>query len=262
MYNIAQFDKTQGFNVSERYKAVNTPTLVKSFEANGYEVSKISTAKVRNADKQGYQKHLIRLSHPDLVLNTLADIKPEIVISNSYDGSASFRLMMGVFRIVCANGLVVGSTYESIKVRHVGDALTKVLEAAVNVQKQTERISAQIDNWSRIELTDADQVKFAQKASLILLPQSIDQNVIPLVRAETLLRIHRSDDTKKDLFTVFNRIQENAIRGGLSYVKTNAQGVTRNQTARRINSIDRNLLVNRALWDLATKIEQGELEAA
>jgi hypothetical protein len=262
MSQLQVFDKNQGFGVSERYKAVNTAQLVSQFEAAGYQVSKVSHARVRNVEKQGFQKHLIRLRHPDLKVEALSGIMPEIVVSNSYDGTAAFRLMMGIFRIVCSNGLVVGQTYESIRVVHVGDALTKVLEAAGRVQKQTDRIASQIETWSSIELTDGQMSQFAKAASQILIPSQSDTNVIPLVRHENLLKVRRSEDTGRDLWTVFNRIQENALQGGLSYARVNGQGQVRNLSARRITSIDRNLEVNRALWDLASQVETGLIKAA
>ena len=262
MSQIQVFDKNQGFGVSERYKAINTASLVSQFEAEGYTVSKMTHARVRNVEKQGFQKHLIRLRHPDLTVEALSGITPEIVVSNSYDGTAAFRLMMGIFRIVCSNGLVVGQAYESIRVVHVGDAVRKVLEAAGRIQKQTDRIASQIETWTGLELTDSEMSQFAKEASRILLPSQDDTNVIPLVRHETLLKVRRSEDTGRDLWTVFNRIQENALQGGLSYARLNAQGQVRNNTARRITSIDRNLEVNRALWDLASQFSETKVKAA
>jgi hypothetical protein len=263
MSQIQVFDKNQGFNVSERYKAVNTAQLVSHFENAGYTVASLKTSRVRNAEKQGYQKHLLRLRHPDLTLNALSGLTPEIIVSNSYDGTSAFRLMMGIFRLVCANGLIVGQAYESIRVVHVGDALTKVLDAAHRVQVQTQEIGSQIETWSKIELTDSQIESFARQASKLILPSQDDTNVIPIVRHQDLLRVRRSDDQGRDLWTVFNRIQENALQGGLSYSRVNETGRVRNMTARRIQAIDRSVQVNRSLWDLASQIEtKGLITAA
>jgi hypothetical protein len=40
---------------------------------------------------------------------------------NSVDGSTRFRAMMGWFRFVCSNGLVIGVTQAEIRRRHMGD---------------------------------------------------------------------------------------------------------------------------------------------
>jgi hypothetical protein len=262
MNQVQVFDKNQGFRVSERYKAVNTAQLVSHFENAGYTVASLKTSRVRNIEKQGYQKHLLRLRHPDLTLNALSGITPEIIVSNSYDGTSAFRLMMGVFRLVCSNGLIVGQTYESVRVVHVGDALNKVLNAAHRVQEQTEKIGHQIQAWSELELSDSQIESFAKHASKLILPDQDDANVIPIVRHQDLLRVRRSDDQGRDLWTVFNRIQENVLQGGLSYIRVSETGRVRNMTARRIQSIDRSIEVNRALWDLASQIETSGLITA
>lgn len=255
MSTLQIFDKNEGFEVSNRYKAVNTAQLVAHFEGAGYQVASIKTSRVRNAEKQGYQKHLLRLRHPDLTLNALSGLTPEVIVSNSYDGTSAFRLMMGIFRLVCSNGLVVGQAYESMRVVHIGDALTKVLDAAHRIQVQTASIGHQINAWSQIELSDSQMQSFAKEASKLILPVQEDSNLILLVRSDSLLRVRRSDDQGRDLWTVFNRIQENALQGGLSYTRINDQGRARNMTARRIQAIDRSVQVNRALWDLASRIE-------
>lgn len=40
---------------------------------------------------------------------------------NSVDGSTRFRVLVGWFRFVCSNGLVVGVTQSDVKRRHIGD---------------------------------------------------------------------------------------------------------------------------------------------
>ncbi len=40
---------------------------------------------------------------------------------NSVDGSTRFRALMGWFRFVCSNGLIIGVTSSDIRRRHVGD---------------------------------------------------------------------------------------------------------------------------------------------
>jgi len=40
---------------------------------------------------------------------------------NSVDGSTRFRALMGWFRLVCSNGLVIGVTRSDVRRRHVGD---------------------------------------------------------------------------------------------------------------------------------------------
>lgn len=252
MSNLIQFDKQAGFNVSDKYKVINTKDLVTQFEAQGYQVAELKSASVRNVAKQGYQKHVIRMRHPNLALS-ISGLTPEVVVSNSYDGSSAYRIMMGIFRQVCSNGLIVGQAYESFNVRHVGrNTLDSVLNSAERIQKQTQAIASQIENWSGIQLTENQMSQFAKAAAQFLLSRN---EAVALVNSDSLLTLNRFDDNKKDLFTVFNRIQENALQGGLKFASLSPNNTLRNNTARRIRSIDRSIIVNRALWDMATQIE-------
>lgn len=65
--------------------------------------------------------------------------------------------------------------------------------------------------------------------------------------AAQLLTCRRGEDLRGDLWSVFNRIQENVLRGGLS---------RRSPTGRlvrswRITSIREDVRLNSGLWDLA-----------
>lgn len=69
---------------------------------------------------------------------------------------------------------------------------------------------------------------------------------------DMLLRSNRREDEKNDLWTVYQRTQENVIRGGQP--GRNAKG-GRART-RAINSIDGDLKTNRFLWSLAEKMKE------
>ena len=70
--------------------------------------------------------------------------------------------------------------------------------------------------------------------------------------ARSMLDVRRSDDRHNDAWTVFNRIQENVIRGGAmikSFSDLNTEG--RYRKSRAVNSVNENIRVNRQLWDIA-----------
>ena len=70
----------------------------------------------------------------------------------------------------------------------------------------------------------------------------------------------RQDDTAPNLWNVFNVVQENAIRGGLTATGRDANNRPRRATTRAVNGIDQDVKLNRALWTLATRM--AELKAA
>ncbi|WP_122233569.1 DUF932 domain-containing protein, partial [Pseudomonas syringae] len=67
------------------------------------------------------------------------------------------------------------------------------------------------------------------------------------VTPSQLLMPRRREDRSSDLWTTFNRVQENTIKGGLT--GRNKQG--RRTTTRAVNRIDQDVKLNRALWVLA-----------
>src|SRR3546814_6818217 len=62
----------------------------------------------------------------------------------------------------------------------------------------------------------------------------------------------RHDDSRRDLWSVFNRTQENLIKGGLSARAANG----RRQTTLPVQGIDNGIRLNRALWLLADGLRQ------
>ena len=67
------------------------------------------------------------------------------------------------------------------------------------------------------------------------------------VAADAPLTRQRLEDLGSDLWTTFNVLQENLVRGGLAGRSSNNRRVT----TRPIVGIDSNLALNRGLWELA-----------
>jgi hypothetical protein len=61
---------------------------------------------------------------------------------------------------------------------------------------------------------------------------------------------------RADLWTTFNVVQENIIRGGLRGRKRSSNGRMRNMTTRPVKALDRNIKLNQALWVLTEKMAE------
>ncbi len=258
--DVNSLNRESGHNVSEKYKVIKTGELVSQFEAQGYAVRELKVQKSRKPEYKGFGIHALRMRHENLILNH-EGLTPEIVLRNSYNGTSCFEIMMGVFRLVCSNGLVVGTTYESLKVRHIGDVMPKVLAAMQTIQSQTEKMGDDIARFSGLVLTESQAREFAQRIASELVPTdalATSGPVFGTVKSDLLLKVRRSEDQGLDLWSVLNRIQENALQGGLQYITRNENGNTRNATVRRINSIDRSIKVNRLVWDVANEISENK----
>ena len=75
-----------------------------------------------------------------------------------------------------------------------------------------------------------------------------------------LLAPRWEDDAGDDLWRTFNRVQENAIRGGRTAWGRHAQTRPRRVTSREVTGIDGDMRLNRALWTLTERM--AELKGA
>ncbi|MGO4484326.1 DUF932 domain-containing protein [Rhizobium sp. 2TAF27] len=64
----------------------------------------------------------------------------------------------------------------------------------------------------------------------------------------------RHDDRANDLWTVWNVVQENAIKGGLRGVGRDDLGRPRRVKSRAVNGIDLDIKLNKALWLLGERM--------
>ena len=102
--------------------------------------------------------------------------------------------------------------------------------------------------WSFWE--KGEQNAFARAAALLRFEPTEGQ-ALP-VTPEQVNRARRMDDRAPDLWTTFNRVQENVVRGGLR--SRNANGAR--QSTRAVTGIDQDVKLNRALWTLAEEMQR------
>jgi hypothetical protein len=82
---------------------------------------------------------------------------PEIILLNSHDGSSSYKMIPGMFRQVCSNGLVAWKDFGEIRVPHKGDIVGQVIEGAYTVLKTFDAVDENIDIMKSIQLSLPEQ---------------------------------------------------------------------------------------------------------
>ena len=111
------FETSYSSRRTQKYGQLTTASVIDALRTEGYEVTS-AFAQSAKAGKRPtiHHKHCVRLSHRDF-LDTLSpdETRPEIVIVNSHDGSSSFRIMAGIFRLVCENGLIIAVATVSLE---------------------------------------------------------------------------------------------------------------------------------------------------
>jgi len=230
---------------SGRYAYIPTSIVLTKLRQEGFEPFMVCQTRVRNEDRRDYTKHLIRLRHASQING---DEASEVILLNSHDGTSSYQMLAGLFRFVCHNGLVCGDITADIRVPHKGDVAHQVIEGAYAVLEGFERVQNARDAMRAIPLDEDEAQTFAHSA----LALKYDDPAKSTVTANQLLAPRRWDDRKNDLWAVFNRVQENLVKGGLNGRSSNG----RHQRTRPVQGIDQNLRLNRALWQLAEGMRQ------
>ena len=148
---------------------------------------------------------------------------------------------IGFFKWACSNGLIAAyGPAESIRTKHrfsdsrLEAIMTKIQEAS----QYYPQILGMIESFKQRRLSDVEQTDFAKYAILgrYLYRQNPPKVLGDIEKmAQKLLTVRREVDNGDTAWQVYNRVQENVVRG--------IEGVTR-----PLRGYDDHIRVNRLLW--------------
>jgi hypothetical protein len=223
--------------LSSKYDLISTESVVNLMRDEGFIVTATNSLKPRVRDPR-MVRHFVRMRH-EQHLGEVNGSVPEILVINANDGSSSLRMEAGLFRMVCSNGLIVKSQdISSARIRHVEVTADRVLDEANRVIQGAKEAARRVDIFKDRILNHSEKMQFSVLASAFW-----GGRVMP----HSLLESRRPEDSGDDLWCVFNRIQENMIKGGV--VGRSATG--RNTRTHGIRAMDNSVKVNMKLWEIA-----------
>ena len=230
------FSEEKHASRSDRYTYIPTITILDNLQREGFQPFFACQTRVRDQSKREHTKHMLRLRRKGQITDKQV---PEIILLNSHDGSSSYQMLPGIFRAVCQNGLICGESFGEVRVPHKGDVVEKVIEGAYEVLGIFDRVEEKRDAMQSLILPLPAQQVLAKAA----LAYRFGEDHQPVTAAQVLTP-RRYEDRNDDLWTVYQRVQENLMKGGLS--GRNAQG--KRSRTRAVNGIDGDVKLNRALW--------------
>jgi hypothetical protein len=236
--------------LSGRYIHIPTSTIVSTIREAGWEFASGTARKGRTPERQAHAAHVLRFSNASLP--EVNGNRIEAVLLNSHDGSTAFELSFGVFRLACANGLVVQTASAgSVRLIHSGLALDNVFLAARSLVDRAPEVAAQIEAWSRLHLPAEVTENMAHRMGRARWGERF-------VAAPDLLQARRSEDTSTDLWTLFNRAQESILRGGVEVTlrKPTEDGQPEATSVRRATAIRgavKQMRLNQELFSIASE---------
>jgi hypothetical protein len=255
------FAETAHVSRSELFRPIPTIAIVEELEKHGYGVFGAKQAVTRVAGKADFTKHLLRIRKIESdVKHVLGDTVAEMWLKNANDGTSIYDLMAALFRSTCLNGMCVKlGDIESTKVRHTGkDVAGKVIEGTYTVIESAKLALAAPEQWSQVKLDREESLALAEAARVIRFGDNEGNVDSPITAAQMLTARRREDSQRDNLWTNFNVLQENVIRGGLHGVSFDANNRRRNMTTRPIKGIDQDVKLNRALWILADAMAKAK----
>ena len=250
------FTKKGSDKTSSKYTHIPTDRVIKDLELLGWGV--VDAKEVNARQDKGYQKYLVVFRNPDVSINkksTNVDgevfediVFPQILVTNSHDGKNSFKFQAGLYRMVCENGLViVDQQFEDYTIRHMGydfEALQGVIKDMIsNLDLTVESMN----KMRKIELDENQQFEFAKK--LLDIRVEGTDNLYREEQIGDILVPQRKEDFGDDLWSVFNRVQENIVEGNFKYYNAKTLGTERQ--ARPIKNFKQDMDVNKKLFSAA-----------
>ena len=256
--------------VSERYVHANTATVIEDLAKLGWYPVQAKQCRPKKGSKGIRSFHMIALQNPDVKIckpvtditgetTEIVDSYPRIILTNSHDGFNSFKFMVGLFRLVCSNGLILCSDeMVNMSIRHINysfEALRTVVSSAI---EQIPYIVNTMNTMKNTKLSEAEKKELATAVVKIRKDAEDDEKFsIDEATVMDILEPVRDEDNSDDLWTVFNICQEKMIKGG--FQSTGKNDKVRKQ--RKITSIKKDVEYNQRLWEIATKFMPATVAA-
>lgn len=244
--------------VSDRYVHANTATVVEDLRKLGWMPVQAKQCRTKKNSSGIRSFHMIAFQNPDVYIeqtgsdgNATVEAYPRIILTNSHDGFNAFKFMVGLFRLVCSNGLVV-STQEmaNISIKHINydfETLRDVVKTAI---ESVPNIVMKMNTMRKTILNEEEKKELA--CAVVKIRKNIPEEEKFEIDEETIMDIlnpTREEDESNDLWTVFNVCQEKMTKGGYSALGNNNK--TRKQ--RGITSIKKDVEYNQKLWSFAER---------
>lgn len=223
-------------NPADTYQFISTRETLEQVIDNGWTIVGASAA-----GKSLSAQHRVTLVRNEDLENVNGEGLLRMELFNSHNKTKRFMTAIGYFKWACSNGLIAAyGPAESIRTKHrfsdsrLEAIMTKIQEAS----QYYPQILGMIESFKQRRLSDVEQMDYAKYAILgrYLYRQNPPKVLGDIEKmAQRLLAVRREEDNGDTAWQVYNRVQENVVRG--------IEGVTR-----PLRGYDDHIRVNRLLW--------------
>lgn len=233
--------------LSTKYSFLPTSRIIEDMGRLGWQVGAAKSNRSRTQVNKEYGNHVVRFFHPDIYLRDQqgnVESYINVVVMNNHSGLGSFKFEIGIFRLVCSNGLTLkDKDMGSFNIRHSGYSFDQLQETMNQAIERLPDLVGRINEYNMITLTPEQQYDFAAKAIAL---RSYSDRVPTQQELDEFLAPRRKEDEGDSLWVILNRVQESVMKGG--YHLINAKGKFRK--AKSIKNIQKDIQLNQQLWEL------------
>jgi len=228
---------------SPKYQFTPTFEVIEHMQDMGYLLTGVKQSSSNVELRKNWGIHITRFQHPDLYIKNHdgeIEARPEVVLINSHDGTRPIQFEMGLFRLVCENGLVVKDRdMGSFRERHTKLNFNEVKNLIDQKVSGLNEVVGKINKWNMIEMTDKQRFNFAVEALALRIGTDRQAEQYEIM---DILNPKRKADEGNSLWKTYNILQENLIKGGFQL---------NNRQARSIKNPIEDFNLNQELWALA-----------
>jgi len=234
--------------VSEKYVFLPTHQIVDDMAKLGWQVSDAKTMKTKNQIQKKFGKHMVVFYHPDIFIkDDQGEIEayPQILIQNNARGWGKLKFSVGIFRMICSNGLIVKSKdLGEFSLRHFGYTFEDLQKLVQSVVESLPKMVEKINVFSQTMMTPDEQRSFAYKA---IQARFGEERLVDDYEINQVLTSTRAEDDGSSIWVTLNRVQERLVRGGFTMIGADKK----ERRVRKIVNIQADVALNEKLFELA-----------
>lgn len=192
----------QRINQPEFY--IPTLDVVTKLQDEGWRLSGVAEQRSKN---RKVTNNYVQMQHPDFAIQNKQgkhEAYTSITLSNSCDGSQPLQMSLGMFRQVCSNGAITFDQHaESQNIKHIEINARDLDRFVTTMNNKANKLITEVNEMKHKGLSIEDMRKLAREAA------RLRYRDLSTINIDDLLTVNRIEDESNDLWTVFNRIQEN-----------------------------------------------------
>lgn len=147
--------------VSNKYQLVKHGDVVDSFRGALKKIKHTETIKVARNGAQLFATYKLDQEKVEVRKGDIVSL--QFIVKNSYDGSNALQIMLGAYRLVCENGMVLGKNFFFYSHKHIGQNNNDVPELIEKLTTQFKTTLPVMQQMAKDKITTPVEKLFARE---------------------------------------------------------------------------------------------------